>query len=251
VYQPTLSSTPFHNDMSTTHPQPNQPDPLHQHTQSEAGGADPETLDPRSDLKLTDLSLNQQLGEWQAALAARGAMPCHACPGTAPQFALVKSEALLRRRVDVLAHELSDASLQQVGRGVLGCAACALAEGLCFPVGGRRHCRDQPPFCSCLQHNVCRTFSQPTRTPKHTPHETQNDAHHYTFSPAQLPEFHQRVAVLRDLGYVDAADDTVTIKGRAACEINSTQVGFFFGWGSGGWGLECMLSGGGGQGVGG
>lgn len=47
-------------------------------------------------------------------------MPCHACPGTAPQFALVRSEALLRRRVDSLAHELSDASLQQVSCGDLG-----------------------------------------------------------------------------------------------------------------------------------
>jgi antiviral helicase SKI2 len=29
--------------------------------------------------------------------------------------------------------------------------------------------------------------------------------------------------VLRDLGYVEGADDAVTLKGRAACEINSTQ----------------------------
>ena len=41
----------------------------------------------------------------------------------------------------------------------------------------------------------------------------------------KLPEFRQRVAVLRDLGYVDGDNgDTVTLKGRAACEINSTQV---------------------------
>lgn len=46
----------------------------------------------------------------------------------------------------------------------------------------------------------------------------------HTHTQLQLPEFHQRVCVLRDLGYVDAADDTVTLKGRAACEINSTQV---------------------------
>ena len=37
---------------------------------------------------------------------------------------------------------------------------------------------------------------------------------------AQLPEFHQRVAVLQDMGYLDA-DRTVTMKGRVACEINS------------------------------
>ena len=39
----------------------------------------------------------------------------------------------------------------------------------------------------------------------------------------QMPEFHQRVAVLQQLGYLDE-DRTVTLKGRVACEINSTQV---------------------------
>jgi superfamily II RNA helicase len=39
----------------------------------------------------------------------------------------------------------------------------------------------------------------------------------------QIPEFHQRVGVLQRLGYV-SPDGTVTLKGRAACEINSTQV---------------------------
>jgi superfamily II RNA helicase len=38
-----------------------------------------------------------------------------------------------------------------------------------------------------------------------------------------MPEFHQRVSVLQQLGYV-SPDGTVTLKGRAACEINSTQV---------------------------
>ncbi|KAI8471724.1 MAG: NUC185 domain-containing protein [Monoraphidium minutum] len=117
----------------------------------EARGCDPEALDPRSDLKLADPGLSTALTERARALAARGALRCHGCPGTPAQLALVASEAVLRRRVEALAHELSDASLQQ------------------------------------------------------------------------LPEFHQRVSVLRDLGYVDAADDTVTLKGRAACEINSTQ----------------------------
>ena len=37
---------------------------------------------------------------------------------------------------------------------------------------------------------------------------------------AQLPEFHQRVAVLQQMGYLDS-DRTVTMKGRVACEINS------------------------------
>jgi superfamily II RNA helicase len=43
-------------------------------------------------------------------------------------------------------------------------------------------------------------------------------------SLAALPEFHQRAAVLRQLGYLDA-DNTVQLKGRVACEINSVQVG--------------------------
>lgn len=83
-------------------------------SEAAAAGRDPDALDPRTDLKLTDLGLVQRLSEWQQLLAARAARPCHACPGTAPQFALVRSEATLRARVDALQHELSDASLQQV-----------------------------------------------------------------------------------------------------------------------------------------
>ncbi|KAJ9533915.1 hypothetical protein QJQ45_027006, partial [Haematococcus lacustris] len=37
-----------------------------------------------------------------------------------------------------------------------------------------------------------------------------------------LPEFELRVAVLQQLGYLDA-DNAVTLKGRVLCEINSTQ----------------------------
>eukprot|EP00873_Tetraselmis_striata_P040414 jgi/Tetstr1/460678/TSEL_005874.t1 len=36
----------------------------------------------------------------------------------------------------------------------------------------------------------------------------------------QMPEFHQRVAVLQDMGYVDE-DHTVQLKGRVACEVNT------------------------------
>jgi hypothetical protein len=54
----------------------------------------------------------------------------------------------------------------------------------------------------------------------------------------QMPEFHQRVSVLQQLGYV-SPDGTVTLKGRAACEINSTQVG-----------VGCVCGGGMGVGVG-
>lgn len=93
---------------------PGRPAPRAPPLQEQAAGGDPDTLDPRGDLKISDLSLTQQLGELAAARAARAALRCHACPGTAPQFALVRSEALLRRRVDALAHDLSDASLQQV-----------------------------------------------------------------------------------------------------------------------------------------
>ncbi len=40
----------------------------------------------------------------------------------------------------------------------------------------------------------------------------------------QLPEFEQRVRVLQRLGYL-ADDRSVTLKGRACCEIQSTQAG--------------------------
>jgi len=42
-------------------------------------------------------------------------------------------------------------------------------------------------------------------------------------SLAALPEFRQRLDLLAALGYVDASDGTVTLKGRAACEVNSVQ----------------------------
>ena len=38
-----------------------------------------------------------------------------------------------------------------------------------------------------------------------------------------MPEFHQRIKVLQQLGYVDE-DRNITLKGRVTCEINSTQV---------------------------
>lgn len=109
-----------------------------------ASGGDPDCLDPRSDLKLTDLALTQRLSDWTAALSARAALRCHGCPGTAAQFALVRSEGALRRRVEGLAHELSDASLQQVGGGGgslwgVDCApwpACFLRLGLGRDLGG-------------------------------------------------------------------------------------------------------------------
>lgn len=41
-------------------------------------------------------------------------------------------------------------------------------------------------------------------------------------SLAQMPEFYQRLDVLRRLEYVDS-EDCVALKGRVACEINSTQ----------------------------
>lgn len=121
--------------------------------QDEAGpGGLPPQVDLRSELK--DLKLSFDLSQ---LLVLRGrlteeaaALTPHGCPGTPPQAALVRSEGLLRRRLQELSHDLSDASLQQ------------------------------------------------------------------------MPEFHQRVSVLQQLGYV-SPDGTVTLKGRAACEINSTQ----------------------------
>ena len=38
-----------------------------------------------------------------------------------------------------------------------------------------------------------------------------------------MPEFHQRIKILQQLGYVNE-DRGVTLKGRVTCEINSTQV---------------------------
>lgn len=41
-----------------------------------------------------------------------------------------------------------------------------------------------------------------------------------TLLPTAMPEFHQRVAVLHEMEYI-SPDDTVAVKGRVACEINS------------------------------
>ena len=38
-----------------------------------------------------------------------------------------------------------------------------------------------------------------------------------------LPDFHQRVEVLKDLNYLDPENSTVQLKGRVACEINSAD----------------------------
>jgi hypothetical protein len=51
------------------------------------------------------------------------------CPG-APQAALVRSEVLLRRRLQELSHDLSDASLQQVRGGGRGQQVCVDSEKL-------------------------------------------------------------------------------------------------------------------------
>jgi len=41
-----------------------------------------------------------------------------------------------------------------------------------------------------------------------------------------MPDYHARSAVLRELGYVDAAaGGVVTLKGRVACEINTAVRG--------------------------
>ena len=65
-------------------------------------------------------------------------------------------------------------------------------------------------------------------------------------SLAQLPEYHQRVRVLQALGYLEPSDQTVTMKGRVACEINSGAGGGGAGavvwrW-CGGGGAEAMAA---------
>ncbi|GAX76723.1 hypothetical protein CEUSTIGMA_g4170.t1 [Chlamydomonas eustigma] len=107
-------------------------------------------MDWRSDLRVTDLDTHQLLMERQALMLRRSDMKPHRCPSLSEQYNLVRTVAVLERTKDVLQHQLSDASLQQ------------------------------------------------------------------------MPEFHQRVRVLQQLGYLDE-DSVVTLKGRVACEINSTQ----------------------------
>lgn len=120
--------------------------------QDESGPALPPQLDLRVEVKDVKLSfdLAQVLAARSRMQEEAAALTPHGCPGTPTQVALVRSEGVLRRRLQELSHDLSDASLQQ------------------------------------------------------------------------MPEFHQRVGVLQQLGYV-SPDGTVTLKGRAACEINSTQ----------------------------
>ncbi len=69
------------------------------------------------------------LAERSMLLVRRAQMQPHRCPGTPAQYALVRSEAVLSARVAALQHELSDASLQQVGRTVIEGAAIVL--GVC------------------------------------------------------------------------------------------------------------------------
>lgn len=39
-----------------------------------------------------------------------------------------------------------------------------------------------------------------------------------------FPDFQQRLKVLKLLGYVNEYDDVVTLKGRVACEMNTSDV---------------------------
>jgi hypothetical protein len=82
-----------------------------------ASGSDPDLLDPRTDLKLVEMSAVAALSERHQLMAARAALPCHTCPGTPPQYQLVRSKRLLEERLGKLKHALSDDSLQQVGGG--------------------------------------------------------------------------------------------------------------------------------------
>jgi hypothetical protein len=68
--------------------------------------------------QVQDLDSAQALAERSALLARRAALRPHRCPQLAEQYAAVRAEDMLTRRRDALAHQLSDASLQQVGIGV-------------------------------------------------------------------------------------------------------------------------------------
>lgn len=141
----------------------------------------------------------------------------------------MRSEGLLRRRLQELSHDLSDASLQQV-------CVCVVRAGMVVGKGG---CAERGDVCGCMRGWVGEWVSgccmcgcmhaglaQPGSllTAAHAvfPADWRTDC--CCCCPVcQMPEFHQRVSVLQQLGYV-SPDGTVTLKGRAACEINSTQV---------------------------
>lgn len=113
-----------------------------------AQGGDPATLDPVADLKLNQLEIVDAVRDRQRLLQLRASMGCHRDPALGEMYALVRSQGLLESRLRALAHQVSDANLQQ------------------------------------------------------------------------MPDFQQRVEVLKQLEYI-AADNTVQLKGRVACEINS------------------------------
>jgi antiviral helicase SKI2 len=111
-----------------------------------AGAGDPPLLDPVADLKLNGLKLVTAARERARLAALRSSLPLHRDPLLPEMLAIVRSEALLARRMAALAAKAGDAGL------------------------------------------------------------------------AQLPEFHQRVAVLQGMGYLEE-DRTVTMKGRVCCEV--------------------------------
>lgn len=77
----------------------------------------------------------------------------------------------------------------------------------------------RPHTCSSLseQLSLVRTLDALTKAKEALTHQL-SDA-----SLSQLPEFHLRVSLLQSLGYLDPESTTITLKGRALCEINSTQ----------------------------
>ncbi|KAL0030068.1 hypothetical protein WJX79_004816 [Trebouxia sp. C0005] len=113
-----------------------------------AQGGDPPVLDPVADLKLNQLEVVDSVRERQRLMQVRASMACHRDPALGEMYALVRSQGLLESRLRALAHQVSDANLQQ------------------------------------------------------------------------MPDFQQRIEVLRQLEYI-AHDNTVQLKGRVACEINS------------------------------
>ena len=59
-------------------------------------------------------AVNQLASNCQKALQLRASMPCHRDPALGEMYALVRSQGLLESRLSALAHQVSDANLQQM-----------------------------------------------------------------------------------------------------------------------------------------
>ncbi|KAK9806276.1 hypothetical protein WJX72_008182 [[Myrmecia] bisecta] len=77
-------------------------------------GEDPAQMEPQQDLKISQYDIVNALRQRQQLIQARAALACHREPALPEMYAIVRSEALLADRLRRLAHQLSDANLQQM-----------------------------------------------------------------------------------------------------------------------------------------